>query len=586
MKTALSKWLRLAALVLTGFALEQSPAATNLTVQNPGFDTATGDLADAWNSNGGSVRGGTEGGYGWDTSYFGGAFPTNSTFATTLEGPVRQDLAGPGSTFVAGATYQLKVDLFGSSSYKHTDSRMWTLALTADGAEVAKDQWFSDEFAAQSISNGGAIPDNHIIAVNATSTGLTTATLTFTVPSFYAGQVIGIKLGGDASSVYTLAPGSPATNDYYGMMDNVSLTVSEELIPGVDVFFADASSIGDPITLYWTIVNPSALSSLTLHDGNLPISVLSNTDATTGEGSIIVDPTRATNYTLTANGASSKQVTITGAVIQSFVSSSGLATLAANHQVTLDWQVYPPGFAVSISDGTTTYDVSGETDELSGFGSRSFTVPDTLTTFTFNLNNGEDTATVQVVREAGNTPALSLNKLEYSSGELTTVTWAGATGNEDSWIGIYKAANIPDEDLSDQWNYLSGNKDPVGSHPAGSMNFTLPPGNYYAVLFIDEGYTIEHGPVAFTVVEPEAPLGVVSISRTGNSVTLEWKSEANLEYDIYASETLEGSPQTAWNRIRAALPSNGDGTTTFTEELPDPAPPRRFYRIYEVEPGP
>lgn len=583
MKIPLLKWLRLATFGLAGFALSQSAAAaTPLPVSNAGFDTATGNLADAWNSNGGSMRGGNEGGYGWNASYFGGTFPTNNTFATTLNGPVRQDLA---STFAAGATYELKVDLFSSSTYNAGNSRMWTLALTADGMVVAIDQWFSDEFAAQRVSNGGAIPDDHIITVNSGSTGLTTAKLSFTVPPAYAGQTIGIQLGGDVSSVYPLASGSPATDDYYGMMDNVSLTVSEELIAAVDSFYTDALVVGAPLTLSWTIVNPSVLTSLTLDDGSGPVSVIANTNGTTGEGFITVNPTVTTTYTLTANGGSSKQVTISGGEISSFTSSTKLATAAGGHQVTLDWQVYPPDLTVKISDGTTTFDVTGDTDEFSGSGSRVFTVPNTTTTFTLDLNQASDTATVTVLREAASTPALSLNKSTFTAGEATTVTWSGVTGNPDSWIGIYNTNQIPQTNYSLQWNYLNGTRTAGGNHPAGTMSFTLPAGNYYAVLFVDEGYTIEQGPIAFSVVDPLQELKVVSIRRTGNLVTIEWQSNAGRQYDIYASDTLEADPETTWDRILNAHPSAGSGTTTFTEELPDPAPTRRFYRIYELETG-
>ncbi|WP_035603319.1 hypothetical protein [Haloferula sp. BvORR071] len=564
-----------------------SASTVNLPVQNAGFDTATGNLADSWNSNGGSVRGGNEGGFGWTASYFGGTFPTNNTFATTFGGPIRQDLTGPGSTFVAGATYTLKADLFGSTNYKAGDSRMWTLALTGDGVVVAQDQWFSDEFASQKVSNGGAIPDNHIITVNASSTGLTTATLTFTVPAELAGQVIGIRLGGDASAVYTLASGSPATDDYFGFMDNISLVVSEELIAAVDSFYADDTFIGDPITLSWRVVNPSVMNSLTLDSGSGEVSVLAATNPTTGEGSIAVNPSATTTYTLKANGSSSKQVTISGGEISSFSTTSKLGTAANNHQVTLNWQVYPPGLPIKISDGTTDYNVAADTDE-SGSGTHTFSLTNTDTTFTLNQNNGSDTATVRVLREAGNSAAFSLNKAQLTVGEAVTASWAGTGGDPNSWIGIYNTAQVPNTNQSLQWNYLSGSHTVSGSHPSGSMNFTLPVGNYYAVLFLDEEYTIEQGPIAFSVVEVppvEPTIKVGSITRTGNSVTVVWESKAGQQYDIYASETMAGAPKTTWEHVGTGLPSNGDGTTSFTETLPAPAPMRRFYKIYESATG-
>ena len=565
-----------------------APASTvDLPVLNAGFDSATSNLATSWNSNGGSVRGGNEGGFGWNASYFGGTYPTNNTFATTFSGPVRQDLTGTGSTFVAGATYTLTADLFGSSTYNAGNSRMWTLALTGDGIVVAQDQWFSDEFAAQSVSNGGAIPDNHIITVKAGSTGLTTATLTFTVPAELAGQVIGIRLGGDSSAVYTLAAGSPATDDYYAMMDNISLKVSEDLVAAVDTFSADDTFIGDPITLSWRVVNPSVMSSLTLDSGSGPVSVLANTNATTGEGSISVNPSATTTYTLTANGTSSKQVTISGGEISSFTASSKLATAANAHEVTLNWQVYPPGLPIKISDGTTDYNVAADTDEF-GFGTRIFTVPGTDTTFTLNQNNGSATRTLRVLREAGNSAAFSLNKTQFTVGEATTATWSGTGGDPNSWIGIYNTAQVPNTNQSLQWNYLTGSHTVDGSHPSGSMNFTLPVGNYYAVLFLDEGYTIEQGPIAFSVVEPppvEPTIKVGSVTRTGNSVTLVCESQAGRQYDIYASGTMTGNPETEWEHIGTDLPSAGDGTTSFTEVLTAPVPARRFYKVYDSEAG-
>ncbi|WP_367872315.1 hypothetical protein [Luteolibacter sp. Populi] len=588
MKNPFSSWLRLASIGFTGFALSAFAGTTNLPVLNPGFDTATGVLADSWNSNGGSIRGGAEGGFQWTASYFGGTFPTNNTFGTTIEGPIRQDLTGPGSTFVAGATYQLKVDLFGATTYKAGDSRMWSLALTADGLVVAKDQWFSDEFASQSVANGGAIPNDHIITVNSGSTGLTTATLSFTAPPEFAGQTIGIQLGGDASTVYTLASGSPATNDYFGMMDNVALTVTDDLIAAVDYFITDSEFIGQPIALSWRVVNPSVISTLTLDNGSGPVAVTSNTNATTGEGSISVNPTVTTTYTLTANGGSSKQLTISGGTVVNFTSSATLATAGDGYQVTLDWQVYPPGFPVKISDGTTNHDVSADTDESSGIGSRIFTLTNASTFFTLDQNNGSDTATLRVLRATGNTVAFSLNKSEFTTGEVTTANWSGTTGNPDSWVGIYTATAIPETILSLQWNYLNGTKTAGGNHPAGSMNFTLPAGNYYAVLFVDEDYIVEQGPIPFTVVTPpvDIPFQVQSLQRTGNSITLTWGSLAGREYDVYASDTLEGDPETAWDHVGIDIPSTGDGTTTFTEELPAPAPGRRFYRVYDSEVSP
>jgi hypothetical protein len=113
------------------------------------------------------------------------------------------------------------------------------------------------------------------------------------------------------------------------------------------------------------------------------------------------------------------------------------------------------------------------------------------------------------------------------------------------------------------------------------MQFSLPVGQYFAVLFLDGGYTIEKGPVLFSVIEEEV-IKVTSLVKAGNAVTIEWQSKAGHEYDIYASNTMEGSPL-SWESLAVAVPAEGDGTTSFTETLPADAPACRFYKVFEFE---
>jgi hypothetical protein len=181
-------------------------AESPLGVSDGGFDSTA-----PWLNNGGSIRGGSQGGYGWSSSYFTGDYPTDDTFATTFEGPVRQDLT---NTFVAGQTYRLEADFFSSDTYGSSAgaSIEWTLALTADGSAVALDSWYSDEFS-------GSVPAEKIVNVFSGSPGLTHAALEYTATAADSGKVIGIQLGGDSDALMQ------AGDDYFGMMDNIELSV-------------------------------------------------------------------------------------------------------------------------------------------------------------------------------------------------------------------------------------------------------------------------------------------------------------------------------------------------------------------------
>jgi hypothetical protein len=117
------------------------------------------------------------------------------------------------------------------------------------------------------------------------------------------------------------------------------------------------------------------------------------------------------------------------------------------------------------------------------------------------------------------------------------------------------------------------------------MSFTLPVGNYYAVLLLNDGYDLAQGPIMFSVVAPPPvvePVKVASITKNADSVTLVWESKAGVSYDIYGSNTLQGDPLVDWDKVSLALPSDGDVTTDFTENFASGAPARRFYQIRQV----
>lgn len=583
-------FLRPLSLALAGMATAMVAHAATATLQNAGFDTATNNNANYWASNGtppgigGTVRGGANGGFGWTSGYFAGGFPTNSTFATTFSGTaMRQDLTGSGSTFVAGATYTITAKLFSAGAYgtAQTARIIWSLGLTADGTPVAIDHWFSDEFGSQKVSSGGPIPDDHIVNVASGSNGLTTATVTFTATAAQAGKTIGIQIGGNTQSKYTPVTGT--MDPYYGMMD--SITFDSTAIAKLDSFTSDKTVIdGEPVTLFWGVSNPTSAATLTLNDGTNTTNVLAATDMIDGFGTTTVNPTANTTYTLTLDGGTSKQLTIFNGQVVSLNTSVRIAK-APDFKTTLSWEVRPLGATVSISDGTNTVDVTGDTDAETGIGSRDFVVPSASTNFTISVNNGSVTKAQRVLRAVEANEHFGVNSNFIVTGNPVTATWTNTGAASGSWIGVYSLNKTPGPNPSDQWNYISGT--------SGSMNFTLPAGDYFAILFVDGNYTIEQGPVMFTVGTPvvvDDTIKVMSLQRgtdalTGEQVTLVWDSKAGVTYEIYASNNLQGDPKTAWEHIATALPSAGDDGTSFTEDLPEPTPASRFYKIYETEVG-
>lgn len=263
-------------------------------------------------------------------------------------------------------------------------------------------------------------------------------------------------------------------------------------------------------------------------------------------------------------------------VITAFTASSNFAS---GSPVTLSWTITNAEQVTSL----TVSDGAGPPVDVLGQSSLEVT-PGANTDYTLDVNFGTATASRIVMVATGNSAALSVDKTEYLLGEATEVTWTGATANPDSWVGIYEVSRTPRSEVSNQWNYLNGTRTAGGSVPDGSMFFTLPAGEYFAVLFVDEEYTIEQGPVLFSVVEPvEEPIKVVSVAKEGNEVTIVWESEAGHEYDIYASDTLEGDPRVDWELVRFAWPTEGEDTTSYTETLADPVPARRFYMIYDFD---
>lgn len=395
----------------------------------------------------------------------------------------------------------------------------------------------------------------------------------------------GLTGNGSESLTLALTIGAGSGTGSYLAVDNLAFDQVDSDSLNITHFTSDKEYVDNPVTLSWSIANPDAGMSVTLDDGTTPVDVTGSTNPDTGDGSFVVHPTGNTTYTLSVGGGNSMELTVLLGEALSLASSPNLA-IGPAYETTLSWEVRPADAdVVTIFDGTTTIDVTADTDPLTGVGSRAFVVQDASTTFEVDANHSGHTARTTVLREQSNSSALSIEAAAITTDGTLTVSWTGAAAGPTDWIGIYKLGDTPGIQFSTQWNYLNGTKT-AGEGPAdGSLVFSgLPEGDYFVLLLLDDGYETAQGPIVFTVTPPvEEVIRVVAVTRSGSELTLEWESKAGHEYDIFASDTLEGDPQFDWEIVDQFWPSAGDGTTSYTEDLGTTPPARRFYQVYEFE---
>jgi len=294
---------------------------------------------------------------------------------------------------------------------------------------------------------------------------------TWTTPDG-ANTTFPINITGASDEELTLSLVQTSGAASYLAIDNLAFDQVSSDIPAIASFTSDKEYIDNPLTLSWTITNPSPTLVLTLDDGSGPVDVTSDTNLTTGEGSRQVSPATNTTYTLTLDGGNSMDLTVLLGEALSLDSDTNLVA-SAPYEATLTWEVRPTDAAlITLSDGTGTIDVTADTDPLTGQGSRTVTVPDPSTTFTIDANESGNTQSVLVMRAAENSAAFSLDSTTVFDGNPVTVTWNGTAGNPDSWIGIYTKTKTPGNQNSDQWNYLNGTHtaDPEGSPPITSSS--------------------------------------------------------------------------------------------------------------------
>jgi hypothetical protein len=240
---------------------------------------------------------------------------------------------------------------------------------------------------------------------------------------------------------------------------------------------------GDPGSTIWLYVNGTQTATSGLVDGSLTFA---SPGLPAGEWSA---------HFLANNG----YTPITTEVDFEVADVTIIQSFGPDHQfidgglpITLNWSVTgvdPPVTSLTLDDGSGPIDVLGQFSiEVSPVSNREYVL---------ELNN-DQRAVAKIFKDAGNTAAFSLNAIELQSGESLTVSWAGATANPDSWVGVYRAGDTPDTGSSTAWSYLNGSQTAGGNVPDGEMSFSLADGSYYACLFLDNGGIIAPGPIRFT----------------------------------------------------------------------------------------
>jgi hypothetical protein len=121
---------------------------------------------------------------------------------------------------------------------------------------------------------------------------------------------------------------------------------------------------------------------------------------------------------------------------------------------------------------------------------------------------GEIVARIPVhVKAPGTTPALSLDRRTYRSGEPITVRWANAPGNRWDWLAVYAAPgdgrSIPVRNGQRLWRYTGasiGGSLVIDRHLQDGVAWPLPPGQYTLFYLLHDSYE-PAARVTFEVIE-------------------------------------------------------------------------------------
>jgi len=363
-------------------------------------------------------------------------------------------------------------------------------------------------------------------------------------------------------------------------LDKASYGSGEDIIAS---WTAGPGNANDWIGIYPRGVTPSTGSSGWLY-------VNGTTTATEGvvEGSVTFTPLSLPGagdwtawylledgYTPAAEGVDFTIINEAAAIV-SFSSSSQFID---NEPIILSWSLDDAG-GNAVIDSLTLEDGINPPIDVTALTSIDVN-PAVNTDYTLILNGGADTRLVTVFKDTGSSDAFSLDRIIYTPEEEVVVRWANATGGSNDWIGIYRDGDTPGTVPSTSWNYLDGTQVGGGFFPSGSMIFPpLPEGDYFLVLLLNDGYTIEQGPIRFKVSQAARTrfkVTDISYDQVNKQVTMTWTSSPNRVYTVFYSDDGKFNFN---SDVDDSVVSGGDTTTlTFSNPMPDAR--RLFFRVSE-----
>lgn len=324
---------------------------------------------------------------------------------------------------------------------------------------------------------------------------------------------------------------------------------------------------GGTFSTIWYYVNGTRTATTGLTDGSITFTNLS-----LAPGNWVAHFLASDGYNAIADPV---PFTVEGIIFSSFTADASI--VSPGTPVLLSWAIDPNGQPTPTASLTGT----GDFIPVDVTGKDFIEVTPSVTT-TYSLKVGATaTRSVTVAVFTGNSPAFSLSATTLTSDTPLNITWNGGPSNTTDWIGIYRAGDTPGPTPSTLWWYTNGTRTATEGLAAGTVSFppSLAPGEYFAAFFLNDGYTIAFGPVAFTVTAAPFAVTNFTILETGE-ISLTWTSDPNVPvlFDIQESTDL-----TTWKTVDAASslsPAPNAPTTTVTF-LPaqSPASGPRFYRV-------
>ncbi len=321
----------------------------------------------------------------------------------------------------------------------------------------------------------------------------------------------------------------------------------------------------------WLYVNGTTVATEGVVDGSVTFTPLSLPGAGDWTAWYLLED----GYTPAAEGVDFTIINESAAIV-SFSSSS---QFIGNELITLSWSLDDAGGNAAI-DSLALEDGINPSIDVTALTSIDVN-PTANTDYTLILNGGVDTRLITVFKDTGSGAAFSLDRIIYTPQEEVVVRWTNATGGGYDWIGIYKLGDTPGSVPSTAWSYLDGTQVGGGFFPSGSMIFPpLPEGDYFVVLLLNDGHTIEQGPVRFKVSQAgrtRFKVTDISYDQVNKQVTMTWTSSPNRVYTVFYSD---GGNFNFNSDVDDSVVSGGD-TTTLTFSNPVPDAQRLFFRVSE-----